>query len=793
MTRERENTSFCKHKMPKILSLIALCAISGSCLFADENDSIDKQIERLDSMESAGRGSLDSSATPQNDRGVSQNDTKRHVEASAETSQNQDSSLTAQNDGGKTPANNREKIYKLDTIRTTETGYLSEEVLEHKGTINVISRSTLEKGAVRNIDEALQRIPGVQIRDYSGTGVLPKISVRGFGGQGNGHSNTGLILLDGVNIYGAPYSNIELAIFPITTNMVERIEVTKGAQGLWAGPNTFSGVINIISKPIPKEWESEISEKVTFWAPNFNTFRLKQSGKPFGSNMLYDTYIRTGGHITENFGVQGQVNIISGQSFRTDTPQNIQNYKLDAVWNLSENQSLKGYVQYYEFYSKLAGALSPEDFKIDNFQNTHPHDATSGPAFRVGLTYDYDFYKDKLNGNLSVTYFFHNISRNFRFDNNFNMSADDQYHLPTGTNKPTEIRDNVRTFVVNGITPKLTLEIDSGFLKQKIITGASYYSEQIGAITAKTTIATGVTTGQNDVTLNSNHFGAVHVSDEITLWDNLTITPGLRYDLLIYHQAYNKPNAKNATYHEISGGLNIGYTFFDSLLVYANYNRSFLPQQNGRIPAQDINFNQHANVAEIGARYNMNSELVASLAYFFIYVDNQAVNVNGMQRGVGATRSQGIELDAYYTPSFLEGLQVHFGYNFIDARQLAPANRGKFLPYVSPHQIIFDVAYNFGKTTLAYSSYFYSSAFGDLANKVEEDMLGKEGKLPAYYVANIQVSRPLYESGKHRLIGSLQVNNIFDYRYWFRGDGTSPIGRYTAPGRSYSAQLRYLF
>lgn len=171
----------------------------------------------------------------------------------------------------------------------------SNDIVNHNGSAAVISANTLKKGAVRSIDEALQKIPGVQIRDYTGTGALPKIAIRGFGGQGNAHSNTGLILLDGVNIYGAPYSNIELALFPVTMQMVDHIEVTKGAQGLWAGPNTFSGVINIISKPIPKEWESEISEKITWWGLSGNLYDLKQQGKSFGNNMLFDTYLRTGG------------------------------------------------------------------------------------------------------------------------------------------------------------------------------------------------------------------------------------------------------------------------------------------------------------------------------------------------------------------------------------------------------------------------------------------------------------------------------------------------------------------
>lgn len=686
-----------------------------------------------------------------------------------------------------------EKSVKLEQIVTTgDKNYSSNGVINHNGTTSVISNETIKRGAVRNIDEALQRIPGVQVRDYSGTGVLPKISVRGFGGQGNGHSNTGLIMLDGVNIYGAPYSNIELALFPITMEMVDHIEVTKGAAALWAGPNTFGGVINIISKPIPKEWESEISEKITWWGLSTNLYELKQQGKQYGNNMLFDTYLRTGGHITENFGIQAQANLIKGQSFRIDTPQTIQNYKIDAIYDINEHNSIKAYAQYYEFYSKLAGTLNPTDYNNNRFQNKRPYLAASGPTTRLGLSYDYDFEKGNIDGNFNLAYYYHNLSRNFTLDNKYNS---------INYETPSKVTENLRSFVVNGLAPKLTLNIDNDNIRQKIITGVAYNSEQITPFVYDTTISNGQTSLTSRSFYN-NQFFAVHASDEITIYDKFTITPGLRYDFLYYNDT---KTPKISTYNEVSGGLNLGYHITDSFLLFANYNRSFLPKQYGQVPTLDINYNQHANVQEIGARYNLGSELVTSITYFYIYVDNQSVMQNGQSKPIGATGSQGIEFEAFYKPRYLEGLNLHVGYNFVDARQLAPgANYNKFLPYVSPHQLIADISYNFGKTILAYSSYFYSSAFSDADNNVTENWTCSSngntpssqctgGKLPAYYVANIQVSRPLYEHGKQALIGSLQMNNIFDYKYWFIGDGTSPKGRYPAPGRSVSAQLRYLF
>lgn len=40
---------------------------------------------------------------------------------------------------------------------------------------------------------------------------------------------------------------------------------------------------------------------------------------------------------------------------------------------------------------------------------------------------------------------------------------------------------------------------------------------------------------------------------------------------------------------------------------------------------------------------------------------------------------------------------------------------------------------------------------------------------------------------------NVAVNNLFDEDYYFRGIDTSPVGRYPAPGRSYTLDLNYQF
>ncbi len=59
--------------------------------------------------------------------------------------------------------------------------------------------------------------------------------------------------------------------------------------------------MNVITKEIPKEWENQAAERITFWgrSSNGNFVDPKEKGKPLaqtlGNQMLFNTYGRTAG------------------------------------------------------------------------------------------------------------------------------------------------------------------------------------------------------------------------------------------------------------------------------------------------------------------------------------------------------------------------------------------------------------------------------------------------------------------------------------------------------------------
>ncbi|WP_233706414.1 TonB-dependent receptor family protein [Helicobacter heilmannii] len=741
---------------------------------------------------------------------------------------------------------------RLQRIQTTQRvsheeaplSWQSPGVKNYLGSRTVISHKQLTQQANQSVEEALQNVPGVHIRNFSGTGAMPSFSIRGFGGGSPGHSNTGLVLVNGIPIYVAPYALIGISIFPVTFQSVDRISVTKGGESVRYGPNAFGGVINIITKPIPTKWSNQIAERTTFWGRSNGGFITSNNGAPnhsLGNNFLYNTYLKTGGMFNKYVGIQAQVNYITGKGFRYNSPTTIQNYMFDGIYQINESNKITAYYQYYKFFLTDPGSLAPSAYNEDRFQNNRPHNTKSGAADRWGVVYQ-NFFGDesKIGGDFTLTYYGHSMSRDFQFDSNYlNVNTNPSRGLVyTNDNYPGFfIVNHARHFFLNAIEPNVNLHIATKHLTQHINFGLRFMANDIVMApmqsTCKTLIngkcqmpqATPLLKSSQDM---DNNYTALYLSDKFEFFKGkFVLAPGLRYTFLNYDRKvpikpdYTTMQTLKTHLSEWSPALNIGYKPLEGLLFYGNYRRSFIPPQNRMIALYSSNYNQLFDEMEFGGRYSYKDKLSFNANYFLIFAKNYYSG--GYSPGPVDARSQGVELELYYSP--IRGLNLHAAYTYINATVTNdaldetkwfegivdhPFNiKGKQLPYVSPHQFILGATYTYKYTTIGLSSYFYSHAFSSMLNQVRSQTAcfplsgaktggvsygcNSVGLLPWYWVWNIQISQVFWKSGRHRIVGSLQVNNIFDMKYYFRGIGTSPTGRQPAPGRSVTAYLSYEF
>ena len=121
---------------------------------------------------------------------------------------------------------------------------LSAELESYGHQVTVITSQQIEESGFTEIYQMLESlVPGMFVSLKSGPGDYATYNLHG--------SSKLLLLVDGVRINNRLYGSCYLD--SIGPNMIDRIEVLYGGEGLFYGTEAASGVINIITKPVTKD------------------------------------------------------------------------------------------------------------------------------------------------------------------------------------------------------------------------------------------------------------------------------------------------------------------------------------------------------------------------------------------------------------------------------------------------------------------------------------------------------------------------------------------------------------
>ena len=107
--------------------------------------------------------------------------------------------------------------------------------------ISVIERKEIESSPAQSVQDLLEYVAGVDVRQRGAEGVQADVSIRG------GTFDQTLILLNGINITDPQTGHHNLNI-PVSLSQIERIEILEGPAARVYGPNAFSGAINIVTR-----------------------------------------------------------------------------------------------------------------------------------------------------------------------------------------------------------------------------------------------------------------------------------------------------------------------------------------------------------------------------------------------------------------------------------------------------------------------------------------------------------------------------------------------------------------
>lgn len=224
-----------------------------------------------------------------------------------------------------------------------------------RSAFNAVAVDTRElQNSTKNLSEALQKLPGMKLRESGGVGSDMQLMLDGFSGK---HVK---VFIDGVPQEGAGTA-FDLNNIPV--NFAERIEVYKGVVPVGFGTDALGGVINIVTNKQKRNWFLDASYS-------------------YGSFNTHKSYI--------NF----------GQSFRNGLT-----YEINAYQNYSDNNYyINNWVEEFNHENNTSVSDESNIQRVKRFNDTFHNEAVIG---KIGVTGK--SWADRLMFNVAYSHFYKEI------------------------------------------------------------------------------------------------------------------------------------------------------------------------------------------------------------------------------------------------------------------------------------------------------------------------------------------------------------------------------------------------
>jgi iron complex outermembrane receptor protein len=174
--------------------------------------------------------------------------------------------------------------------------------------VTTITAEEIEKSGASTLIDVLSDVAGIELRSRGAQDVQSDIYIRGGG------FDQVLLLIDGIKVDNPQTGHHTLnAIIPV--EMVERVEILKGAAGRIYCQNAFSGAINIVTKKSPAE-----SFNVVLGGGSFDYQKAALFGTDQRESSNHTIYAET----------------ISSDGYRYNTDYDNQNYFWKSSWETDQ-------------------------------------------------------------------------------------------------------------------------------------------------------------------------------------------------------------------------------------------------------------------------------------------------------------------------------------------------------------------------------------------------------------------------------------------------------------------------
>lgn len=629
------------------------------------------------------------------------------------------------------------------------------------GAAHLLGKRELEDSRVFTANEALRKVPGVNVRDEEGFGLRPNIAIRGL----NPTRSTKITLLeDGLPLAYAPYGDNASYYHPMI-DRYERIEVLKGASSLLFGPQTIGGVINYITPAPRHKFGGNVQASV-------------------GNRGFFNSKVNMGGG-----GFSLDYSHKEGEGARDNTNHRLDDLNLKYAFAVNERNALTLRANLYQENSQVTySGLTQAEFERQGGQY-NPFRNDRFEIERTGVSATHDFMlNDKATLITSVYY--------SQFDRDWWRQASNSQDAQCGAAFNAErLAGNVvnpdacnanqgrlRYYETYGIEPRLTVAHAGGEFQAGV--KAHYESQDRQQVNGTTPTARTGSVVENN--LRSTTAYSAYVANRFDV-GQFSITPIARYESI----SVERTNLLNNTVGEtditaFTSGLSATWNPSNTLTVFTSIHEGFAPPRVEDLigtagTVTEVDAEQSTNF-EFGFRSQPSKEVSLQAAYFRNDFSNLiavgSVAGGGTPLSQGKALFEGIEFAAEFGADLVadrqhsSGIFGRLAYTWLPVAEQTEAFRnvatgalvgvqGKRQPYAPRHTLTTAVGYQQGAWKGEVEAQHVGKQFSDFANTVAPSADGQRGEIEGYMVWNTTVNYQVDKSTS----AFFTAKNLLDRNY----------------------------
>ncbi|MCC3434000.1 MAG: TonB-dependent siderophore receptor [Oscillatoriales cyanobacterium] len=606
--------------------------------------------------------------------------------------------------------------------------------------IQIVPQEVIEDQQVVRLEEALSNVSGVTFGGEA-TGRNITFGLRGF--------NDAPILRDGFVRYGSQS-------IPEVANL-DRVEVLKGPASILYGEIQPGGLINLVSKEPLSEpfYEAELQ---------------------LGNQSFIRPRIDISGPLTSDRSLLYRLNAAyqTSDSYRGFTQDNQRlSIAPTLAWRIGDRADLTVSLEYIDDKRAADNGLPVIGRRVVDVPrdrvSSDPDDAIETQDFNVGYKFEYRF-----SDNWKLRNAFRYASYNFDFNviglqelgfNEETGTTDLFWASQDSQNKNYTLQTNiVGNFATGSVQHTLIFGADIAYSDVRTFTVGDF--ETPAPVNIFNPVYRPIPKPDEDTlalfsetNVKTYRYG-FYVQDQISIFDNLKLLAGIRYDTAEQRNDSGEESETTKNYDDFTPRIGIVYQPIPELSFYASYSRSFNPGSATTAGGSPIE-PETGSGYEVGVKAELlDRRLAATLAYFDITKQNVAVtdpNNSLFSIASGEQQSRGVELDI--SGQILPGWNIIAAYAYTDAEVTADTDRdvvGNRLFNVPKHSGSLWTTYQIQSGDLQGLGFGLGFSYvgerqGDLANSFEVD---------SYFLPNAAV---FYQRDNWR--AAINIKNLFNVNY----------------------------